>query len=370
MLTVINLFNVIDTNEVTPFNLFVQSIIHSIASKRPDDEFVVLNSTDKMVNHYLPNVKSHLIELPKKNSLTAYRYQRFVLPSIVREMKPDLLIEANGISFRTRRVPQLVLLDEKQIYNSRKLYHKLLFPISVKYATKVISFTANTAKEWTDKYPDANAKSLQLNYAACNHFFVHDEIEIQKVRDGYTDNRPYFSWFCDETNEAQWEDVLKAFSLFKKWQHSNMKLVIIGYSNLHIIHLKLRNYKYKDDVVLVSNPDEHVSSRLIAASYAMIYPAKLTYLPLPVLQAISCNTPVIVNKTVADAANNNAAFYWTEIAENESLSKQMILCYKNEEFRKGIIDEASKVGKKYLYNKLINQFDGLMNEMVKYDNEY
>ena len=170
MLTVINLFNVIDTNEVTPFNLLVQSIIHSIASERKEDEFVVLNSTDKMVNHYLPNVKSHLIKLPKKNSLTAYRYQRFVLPSLVRNMKPDLLIEANGISFRTKKVPQIVLLDEKQIYNSNKLYHKLLFPVSVKYATKVISFTENTAKEWTSKYPDSSSKSLQFHYAAGIHF--------------------------------------------------------------------------------------------------------------------------------------------------------------------------------------------------------
>ena len=360
MLTVINLFNVIDTNEVTPFSLFIHSIVHSIATKRTKDEFVILNSTNKMINHYLPNVKNHLIELPGKNSLTAFRYQRFVLPSIVRGMKPDLLIEANGVSFRTRKVSQIVLLDEKQIYISRKLFHKLLFPVSVKYADKVVSFTNNTAKEWTGLYPDAIAKSLQFHYAAGNHFFEHEAIEIQKVRDGYTDNRPYFSWFCDYSNTSQWEEVLKAFSLFKKWQHSNMKLLIIGYSNMHLIQLKLRTYKHKDDVVIVSNPDEHVSSRLIAASYAMIYPAKLAYLPLPVLQAISCKTPVIVNKSVADAAENNAAFYWTEIFENESISKQMILCYKNEEFRKEIIAQASMIGEKYSYKKLIQQFDDLI----------
>ena len=364
MLTVINLFNIIDTNEVTPFSLFIHSVIHSIASKRTNDEFVVLNSTSKMIVHYLPNVKSHLIEPPRKTALSAFRYQRFVLPSLVSNMKPDLLIEANSVSFRTKMVPQIVLLDEKKAYNSRKVFHKLLFPVSLKYASKVASFTENTQNEWTVKYPEYAYRSMQLHYAASNHFFVHDDSEIQKIKDGYTDSRPYFIWFCDETNAALWEEVLKAFSMFKKWQQSNMKLVIIGYSNTHTIQLKLKNYKHKDDVLIVNNPDEHISSRLLAASYAMIYPAKLSYIPLPVLQAINCQTPCIVNKTIADTASNNHAFYWMEESEHQSISKQMILCYKNEEFRKEVIENAKSVGKNYSYNNLLEQFERMMNEVV------
>ncbi len=357
MRVIINLFNVIHSTEVSPFSLFINSLVHSLAERNPDNEYIVLNSSSKMVNHYLPNVKSHLIEPPKRNSLTAYRYQRFVLPALVREMAADLLIDANGICFRTRRVPQIVLLDERQSYKSKRLIDKMTFPVSLKYAGKVVSFTKSTVRGWTKKFPEYTDKSFQLHYAASNHFYVHDTEEMLKVRDGYTDTRPYFTWFCDETNASLWEEILKAFSLFKKWQLSNMKLVIICYSGLHNIQQKIKNYKHKDDVVIVDNPVELISSKLIAASYAMLYPAKLTNIALPVLQAIRCNTPVIVCKSMAIAVNNEEAFYWTEEPEHQSLSKQMILCYKNEEFRKEIINAANIIGNKYSYEKLLNDFE-------------
>ena len=360
MRTIINLFNVIHSNEVTPFSLFVHSLIHSLADRNPNDEYIILNSSNKMVNHYLPNVKSHLIEPPKKNRLTAYRYQRFVLPGLVRDMNADLLIEANGISFRTKKVPQIVLLDERQTYKSKNLIDKMTFPVSLKYAGKVVSFSKITERGWTKKYPDYAQKSIKLHYAASNHFYLHDLEEIQKVKDSYTDTRAYFTWFCDETNAALWEEVLKAFSLFKKWQHSQMKLVIICYTGMHNIQQKLKNYKHKDDVVLVDSPLELISSKIIAASYAMLYPAKLTNITLPVLQAINCNTPVIVCKSVAVATTVEEAFYWTEEPEHQSLSKQMILCYKNEEFRRDIINAAIKVGEKYAYECLLDSFEVLM----------
>ena len=360
MRTVINLFNVIDHNEVTPFTLFVHSIIHSLALKHPEDEYIILNSTNKMINHYLPNVKSHLIEPPKRNPLVAYRYQRFVLPGLVRKMNADLLIEANGVCFRTKHVPQIILLDEKQSYKSRRLLDKVLFPISLKYAKSVVSFTQTTNSGWTKMYPGYANKSLLLQYAASNHFYEHTPEEILKVKDGYTDTRPFFTWYCDETNVALWEEVIKAFSLFKKWQQSHMKLVIVSYVNTHAIELKLKNYKHRDEVVIVNNPDEPISSKIIAASYAMLYPAKLKEMPLPVLQSIKCNTPVIVSKSVADIANDEQAFYWTEEPEHQSLSKQMILCYKNEEYRREKIESSNKIGEQYSYEKLLEEFDALM----------
>ncbi len=363
MRIIINLFNVNHPNEVSPFSLFIHSIIHSLADRNPSDEYVILNSTSKMVNHYLPNVKSHLIEPPNRNALTAFRYQRYVLPALAREMNADLLIDANGICFRTKRVPQIVLLDERQCYKTKRLVDKITFPVSLKYAGKVVSFTKTTIRGWTKKYPDFADKSIQFHYAASNHFYVHDSEEIRKVKDSYTDTRPYFTWYCDETNAAMWEDVLKAFSMFKKWQHSNMKLLIICYMHLHTIQQKLKNYKHKEDVVVVDNPAELVSSKLIAASYAMIYPAKLTNITLPVLQAINCNTPVIVCKSVAVATHNEDAFYWTELADAQSLSKQMILSYKNEDFRKDIIAAANKLGEKYSYEKMLDDFELLIKDV-------
>ena len=364
MRIIINLFNVVSDNEVTPFSLFVHSIVHSLAKQRTDDEFIVISSSNKVENHFLPNVKHHLVQPKTKNIASALKYHRIVLPNILSALQPDLIIDASGIVFNTQKYYQIILLDESHINNTQSLWHKIFFPKYILYANTVVSFSREgTALCIKNKFRDKD-KMVELGYAASNHFFVHEYAELQAIRNQYTEGKPYFVWFCDVSNAAQWEGVFKAFSLFKKWQQSNMKLLVLNYSYSHIIDIKLPAYKYKDDVVIVSNPDEHICSRLLAASYAMVYPAKLSYLSLPILQAIKCNIPVIACKSIAEAANNTRAFYWTEEPEPQSLSKQMILCYKNEEFRKEIIRQANTITENYSFTHLIEQLNDLIDEAV------
>ena len=364
MRIIINLFNIVSDSEVTPFTLFVHSIVHELAKQRPSDEFVVFSSSDKLANHYLSNVKHHLLQPKNRNAATALNYHKLVLPKMFQSLNPDLIIDGSGVVFNIRKYKQIVLLDESHINGINHLWYKLFFPKYIRYAKRVVSFSRE-ATELCLKNKFNNAEKLvKFRYTASNHFFVHELEELLTIKTQYTDSKPYFVWFCDASNVALWEVVFKAFSLFKKWQHSSMKLLVINYSYSHIIEIKIPTYKYKDDVVIVNNPDEHISSRLLAASYAMVYPAKLNYLPLPVLQAIKCNIPAIVTKSIADAAGNTEAFYWMEEPEPQSFSNQMILCYKNEEFRKQVIQNANAITESHSFSHLTEQMNCLIDEVV------
>ncbi|WP_353934802.1 glycosyltransferase, partial [Acinetobacter baumannii] len=64
--------------------------------------------------------------------------------------------------------------------------------------------------------------------------------------------------------------LLKAFSLFKKWHKSNMKLVIAGRLAWHYETFleKLKTYKYKNDIVLTGYLPETDLQALVAGAYA------------------------------------------------------------------------------------------------------
>lgn len=96
--------------------------------------------------------------------------------------------------------------------------------------------------------------------------------EKEQVKDTYTGGREYFLFAGDIFPPDHIIILLKAFSHFKKWQLSNMKLVLAGKANKKTAKLKdkLTTYKYREDVVIIENPSPDISDTLLQAAYAPV----------------------------------------------------------------------------------------------------
>ena len=139
-----------------------------------------------------------------------------------------------------------------------------------------------------------------------NELWVNKEI----IKNQYTDGFPFFiTNFI--LNENEFKHILKSFSIFKKWQLSNMKLVVfIPISIISKINAVLNGYKFKNEVIILS--DEDVFLKLLPHSFCLI---------------------CVKNDTIYDCIIDIAIFNKIPIIyadNNEELSKNMLLMYKEE----------------------------------------
>jgi len=168
--------------------------------------------------------------------------------------------------------------------------------------------------------------------------------DTESIRTQHTGGREYFLFTGDIDAPHRLIELLKAFSLFKKRQQSNMQLVIAGAATewTDFLEEKLATYKYRSDVVLVKDPGWHDTVRFAAAAYAMVYPSVSDALPLAVLLALQAEIPVIASD-IPVTRELTAAAEWADNARlEESFAQGMMRLYKDETHKQQLVQKAKQ----------------------------
>lgn len=96
--------------------------------------------------------------------------------------------------------------------------------------------------------------------------------EREQIKEKYAGGTEYFLYAASIYPVDPLILLLKAFSYFKRWQQSNMKLIVAGATNRKTEKLKekLATYKYREDVILIENPAAEALIELTAGAYASV----------------------------------------------------------------------------------------------------
>jgi glycosyltransferase involved in cell wall biosynthesis len=166
--------------------------------------------------------------------------------------------------------------------------------------------------------------------------------EAESIKTQYTGGRSFFLFTGDIAEQHQLVELLKAFSIFKKWQQSNMQLVIAGYTSgwTQTFEEKLLNYKYRADVVLLKDADGSEMAKLIAACYAVVYPVAGNVFPFALILGVQSNKAVIASDNYINRQITNAAEWVNKNNTAEGFGKAMILLYKDEKHQQLLVQQT------------------------------
>ncbi len=166
----------------------------------------------------------------------------------------------------------------------------------------------------------------------------------ESIKTTYTGGRSFFLFAGNIATQHQLIELLKAFSIFKKWQQSNMLLVFAGYRTgwTDTLEEKLTQYKFRADVVLINDPPTATVEKLVAASYAMVLPiATNVFCPFLSLAVQSGKAIIISDQPVNRAIIETAA--WIDKNNTaEGFAKAMILLYKDEKHLQWLIQQSKQ----------------------------
>lgn len=326
------------------FASFVYHSLLQLAAKMPVHTFLFF--TDKIKKNTTPlpaNVSSIIISPKVSNRLNLSWWYEVKLPSAIKKHKASMLICAsNTCSFRTK-VPQLLLLDDYHTLNKKRLSEMFMskkrLSSSLHVATTIGTLTQYTKQEYSKAYK-LNAEKMEVVGIATKEIntpLIWEERE--KVKGKYTDGCEYF--VCHNIEESQIIPLLKAFSIFKKWQKSNMKLV---FSNVSIegttIEEKIANYKHKNELFFYDHLSKPEITSLLACAYASIHLSENQLFAL--LQSLQLEVPILTLKNGnIQEITYDAALYFDSIIP-EQIAESMKVIYKDEQLRSQIIQKGKE----------------------------
>lgn len=317
---------------------YIQTVIDGLTNAAPQHSFALITDDITILN----SLPVRLLQIP---SITNYsglrRWYNKTLPTLLAKESIDYLITINS-GYVNTAIPQLSLLTSaKAPLLACKSWLSFLYK---KYLYKSLQKAQNIAilskpqQQELEKVFGVKANQIStVGYAVPATYQPADWQRREIFLQAQTGGREYFL-YSSPFREEQFLLTLKAFSLFKKRQKSNLQLLVAGpFTISKTLQEKLDTYKYRQDVVLLNNLDSSVLPQLTACAYAVLFLQENTKIAHPVAAAMQCGVPVIgfENNEATIEAAGPAALYAQ--ATPESLAEQMKLVYKDEALRQNLI---------------------------------
>ena len=282
------------------------------------------------------------------------------IPRVARQYHADMVMLTGGITAKLSGIPQCLWMPERANPGENgtgRLYpaiYRARLAAALQRAAVIFCFTSHD-RDWLAGYrPGVEEKILVLPAAMEEDAGVKGPLadtEKEEIKRKYVRGKEYFLAELAGAGEEDVINLLKAFSLFKKRQQSNMQLLLTGGINgsADVIRQRLETYKYREDVHWQDGPaaDGGLSAdgglaaadsgRVNRAAYAVLLLFDGHTLGAPLLNAWAAGVPVIaadgglLQEIAGDAALPAGA------GDPASLAAQLMRIYKDENGRMDLI---------------------------------
>lgn len=340
-----------DINEDS--SCFPINIVDELINRNPKHEFVII--TDKFNSKRVlakKNVSVMTVSNFTRHPLLWKWWYDIKLPGILKRHKAGVFVSFNGFCSLTTTVPQCILLHDLSFLYKTSLskrphlfFYKRYLPKFLQKANAIISPSFFLKKEITAQYKIASGKIDVIHATANETFHPLSEKEKEEIKIKYSDGKNYFISAATSHSDKSSIMLLKAFSVFKKMQKSNWKMILI--ESQHTVNKKiaedLKTYKYRDDVVLVNKPTHEESVMLIGSAYALIDPLPWNGIDTTTLNAMKCYVPVITSNDPGRKEQCEEAALYADSTDHKDIADKLMLLYKDEALHKNLVEKSKAV---------------------------
>lgn len=284
----------------------------------------------------------------------------FKLPALLKKYNADVFVSCNGICSLRTKVPQCLLIQELTFLQSFSFMKKSQVNFLKKYTAAFLTIAKSVAtvsgflkQGIISHYKIDSAKIDVVFSGVSDNFHPISNEEKAIIKNKYTNGREYFVYSGEIHPGKNVMNLLKAFSIFKKRQQTNMKLVLAGKlaPKYGSFQKDLQSYKYRNDVVMTAATNETERINIIGAAYGFIDPSLYGGAIVLLLEAMKCDVAVITaaHSSMQDIVKE--AVLYTDTASHTGIADKMILLYKDENKRKELIEKGKDIAKQYDWEK-------------------
>lgn len=264
------------------------------------------------------------------------------IPRLVKKHRPDRVMLTGGVAAAPLPAPQCVWMpanaDPKDAGRDLPLYAGRLGD-TLRRAETVYCFSQDDRRWLGGRGKTREEKMLVVRPAPSSSATLLAIEEKAAIKEEYAQGKEFF--FTD-VRAAREEDVvhlLKAFSLFKKRQLSNLQLLMAG-TPAGQLQERLETYRYKQDVHWCSVPSAG-EGRVAAAAYAALFLFDGDSLGTSVLDAWQAGVPVLVTGVSRIRELAGEAALIADAGDPTALAGHLMSVYKDEALRGRLIQNGT-----------------------------
>lgn len=326
---------------------FIYECLVLLAKRFPEHHFILIFDSA-----YPPslitekNITPVLMGPAIKNRLLQHYYYNFKIPRLLSKYNADYFISKEVCSLRSN-VSQLLAISQLPFSgkkdNLTTTDSRYLKKYSKKFVQKAAAIVVPEA--FLDNYLQKNigavtGKTKIIPLFAESIFKPADDEKMESTKQEYCNGKSFFLFHVTPATVAHTITMLKAFSIFKKWQKSNMQLLVLFSNKIENPGIKeLASYKYREDVKLLHGISKTVFTEITATAYAAVYLPSLYTDELTGINDLAAGVPLIVADHAFCKSRFRSAAFYTPVNET-SIAELMMLLYKDETRRKELISNA------------------------------
>lgn len=270
---------------------------------------------------YLPNrkqVNKILSHLPVRELLTGY----------------DLMHITHNFEYVAHLEKCIVTLHDALFYSypedflghefARQNYYKL-----ARKAKAIITCSENSKREIAN-YMQVPEEKIFVCYWGVDHNL------FKQLNNGKPKENPYFLSVSCDIGRKNTIAILEAYEILLK-QNPKHNLVLVWRNVPDKIKERFSEKKFQGRVFFLSNVDNERLAQLYADATAMIFPSRYEGFGLPILEAMSCGTPVVTcaNSSLPEVGGDAAIYVepddiqaisnWMEKFENDAVDMDTLV---------------------------------------------
>jgi hypothetical protein len=233
-----------------------------------------------------------------------------------------------------KQTPSLSMLQRYVLANK--------FEKWMKGATKVIATNDWALEQLTLHCPSYQSK-LQLLSFPIQDLPALEWQDVAATKAKLTADNNYFLVFAPA---VRFVDILKEFSIFKKWQQTTMHLVFVleTPTEVRLAKEQLRGYKFKEAISIYDLQELNLS--WLAATYAVLWEGVSFRHAMWMEYAIQMDIPLLLDTQLALPTHWQKAGELFDFTEKMALSNHFKLYYKDEVYRQN----SARTGKEWFMN--------------------
>lgn len=297
---------------------FSVEILKRLVRDHPDVQFSFLFDREYDKRYIFgPNVTPYVLFPPARHPALFIWFFEWSVARKLRTLKPDVFFSPDGYLSLRSKVPQVAVFHDlafehfpQDVKRSEAWHYRRYFPRFARKASRLITVSEYTKQDVIDRYATP-ADKIDVVYNACADFFHPISNEAQEAtREEFSGGAPYFHSVGAIQPRKNLDRLIAAFDRFKTESGAPHKLLVVGrkaWNFEKVIH-SYGAARHKSDIVFTGFVTDEQLNRIYGASDGLCYVPYFEGYGLPLVEAMSCDTPIITSnvssmpEVAADAA--------------------------------------------------------------------
>jgi glycosyltransferase involved in cell wall biosynthesis len=337
-------------NKLEGIGWFTYETLKRITVAHPEHEFIFIFDRafdDEFI--FSDNITPVIANPPSRHPLLWYLFFDWGVPAVLNKHKPDLFLSPDGfLSLRTK-VPSIPVIHDlnfehypEYLPKINQYYYHYFFHRFAQKATRIATVSEFTKSDINQTYGISKDK-IDVVYNGANTLYSPlSESEIQAVRNEYTDGKPYFFFIGLLHPRKNITRLIQAYDVFRK-SHPGVKLMIVGEKKWWTDDIRnaFENSPFKEDILLLGRKSPDELKRLIPAALAMVYVPIFEGFGIPIMEAFSCNVPVITSNTTSMPEVGSDAVLLVDPFQVDSIASGMKMLFTDNKLRADMVQKGT-----------------------------